>query len=93
MGRGEVILHDDPTLCECEQYINYQSGGLGPAALTEEPSGAREAHGDRVIGLAGANLLLREITKARMPSTSIPIGSFAYRRRLWEREQKRKEEW
>lgn len=57
LARSEVIVHGEPVLVELEQCINYPSGGVGPSHLVEEPEGARAAHGDRNISLAGAAML------------------------------------
>lgn len=61
MAEGTVHVPDAETLAELEQTIVYADGGIGPARLEMDVnSTAREAHGDRVVALAGALMLCDE---------------------------------
>jgi hypothetical protein len=55
--RQAVVIHDEQTCVEMENYI-YAAGhvDVGPAAQVTETSGARYAHADRVISLGMALL-------------------------------------
>ena len=59
-AHNSFITHDEEVLKELESYINYESGGVGPAGLAKDSSGARKAHGDRVIP-AGLVLKARKL--------------------------------
>jgi hypothetical protein len=67
LATGELILHDEATVAELEQYVVYESGGVGPAGLTTTPEGGRAEHGDRVMALAGIPLTLKQVPKYREP--------------------------
>lgn len=79
LARGEYITHDLSLIGELERYIYYENGGVGPSELTEEPEGAREAHGDRVIAAAGCELMMAEQPRGKPVSLPAPPGSLAYR--------------
>jgi len=79
LAREELILHDEATVAELEQYIYYPSGGVGPSKLVQEPEGARAAHGDRVIASAGLLLCLAEQPGPGARGGTPPAGSFASR--------------
>ena len=76
LSRGEITVPSDDTLVELGDYIVFDDGGIGPGRLRSEASGAREAHGDRVIAL-GLSLLLAEDgglgpeLTTKLPPTSI----------------------
>jgi hypothetical protein len=56
-----VSIHCEQTITEIESTVIYRDGGIGPAHLEEDVhTGAREAHGDRVIAVAGALMLCGE---------------------------------
>ena len=53
MADNTIIVPDEETLKELEDTIVYDTGSIGPAKLeVDSTSGAREAHGDRVVSLA-----------------------------------------
>ena len=68
---------------ECLQFIRKQDGSIehSKSANSQDPSGARTAHGDEVIADALANVLLQEraiVKEAEKPKT--PEGSLSWRR-------------
>ena len=79
LARGELVIHDEATVTELEQYIYYPSGAVGPSALVREVEGARAAHGDRVIAAAGLLLCLAQQPGAGAIGGTPPAGSFADR--------------
>jgi hypothetical protein len=93
MSRNEITIHCKETIREAEQYINYDNGGIGPSELVEETTGARSAHGDRVIALAGANLMLKEQARVKLPAFRPPEGSYADRRRQYEKKLAKVNQW
>ena len=48
-AHGGFTNHSTESLDEALTYIQYDGGGIGPAALLEESESARLVHGDRVI--------------------------------------------
>ena len=66
LARGELILHDRPTVMEAQDYQWYKNGGVGPSHLAEEPE-AKAPHGDRVIATAGLLLCLEKTPLINMP--------------------------
>ena len=48
-AHGGFVNPSEIALNECLSYVYYENGGIGPAALVQESSEARKAHGDRVI--------------------------------------------
>lgn len=92
-----VKVRSADCLREAGRYIRYENGGVGPAELAEEPAGAAAAHGDRVIGSAGATMLLEKYKDFDMSRyRTDPSGSFAYRQRrrlLTEQRRRQESEW
>ena len=76
-----VIIHDKNTLSELEAYITFENGSIGPSGISEdEGSGAKAAHGDRVIALGLTILAMKEQVKAAVvESKKVPKNCFAYR--------------
>ena len=93
LARDELVIHDEPTIAEAEQYVYFPSGSIGPAGLTAEADGARAAHGDRVIASAGLLLCLRHQSAARPPANTVQPDTFADRKRLWTRQQNKQRKW
>ena len=79
LARGEIILHDEATVAELEQYIDYPSGSVGPSSLVQEAEGGRATHGDRVIGTAGLLLVMAMQARAKDEPVKVPWNSFAGR--------------
>ena len=77
---GKYINHSVAALEETLLYISYDGGGVGPAALVNEPDAARKAHGDRVI----ADMLLcwvmdNESRGVRAAKSTTPERTFGHR--------------
>ena len=71
-----ITIPDVEILNEMETTIVYDNGGIGPARLEiDKSSGAAEAHGDRVVGMALA-LLMCETSTGQSdrvdPETGLP---------------------
>lgn len=80
--RDGVIVRSRATLDECLEYIRYEDQGVGPASLSEDKSGARAAHGDRVVANAGCVLLLDKYQGFNFERINTPpAGSFSFRQR------------
>ncbi len=86
---GGIVHHSEESLDEATQYIYYEGGGLGPAALMEESDQARKTHGDRVIGTGLAVLALDEVPAGKRSVQEPPARSFAYRRAARRKAKKR----
>ena len=101
LASGDFVQRSAVALDECRSYV-FTNGAVmhSRAAVSDDPTGARENHGDRVIMDAltskGIRLLRRE---PRRPRQRVPVSSFAGRRlerqRLRERQLARsgKEGW
>lgn len=75
-----IILHDENTVREVEDYIFYENGDIGLSGSVDEPSGARAAHGDRVIACGLYVVALSEQPKAALKEKiKLSEGSFGYR--------------
>ena len=72
LSRGEILVPSEETLTELGDYIVFEDGGVGPGRLRSEASGAREAHGDRVIALALALLLAEDGGLGPEPTERLP---------------------
>jgi len=84
-ARGQFINHDDKALDEALTYVEYEGGGIGPAALLEESDATRKAHGDRVMADAMCIVGRGEMPKDRAGETVAPTRSFAGRMKQWKR--------
>lgn len=85
--------YDEKAIREAQDYVFYEKRGLGPSKLRTESGGAKAAHGDRVIADALCCLARDDQPAAARRFTSkIMPGSFAYRRRQWQGEDKRLKE-
>lgn len=60
MQRGEVSIKSEPGLLEMAEYVFYDNGEIGPGSHRDMTTGAREAHGDRVIAYAGCVMMRQE---------------------------------
>lgn len=63
MVRDDIVIPFVDGLYEMLEYVFYDDGSIGPGQLADETSGARESHGDRVIGYAGCVFMRREVAK------------------------------
>ena len=91
-GRG-IILHDEATVGELQEYVHYEDGGVGPSKLVEEAQGAREAHGDRVIATAGLCRCMDMTAPTEAKPKEPPVGSYAWMQAQEAKEAKRAEDW
>jgi hypothetical protein len=82
LGNGDFINRSKTGLKECLLFV-VQPGGLvvhSDAASSQDPSGARTAHGDETIADALANHGLKERDSMPRPEKQeIPIGCLAWR--------------
>jgi hypothetical protein len=60
LAQGEVVVPSGEALDEMLEYVILDDGSIEAGSRRDEASGAREAHGDRVIALAGAFMLCGE---------------------------------
>jgi len=84
LGNHRFINRSDTGMDECKQYIRKpdQTVEHSASANTQDPSGARTAHGDEVVADALANLGLDERQESHEPQEpDIPVGSLAWRRK------------
>lgn len=93
LARDEVILHDEATVAELEQYVYYPSGAIGPASTVAEADGARAAHGDRVIAAAGLVLCMAERSTTSAPKKQPHPGSFLDRKSQHRSQQQEEGSW
>ncbi len=86
------INRSDPGLAECLQFIRRPDGGVEHSAAvnSQDPSGARTAHGDEVIADALAcRAVFERTTAAKAEEPKVPVGSLAWRRSQREAEESR----
>lgn len=90
-----LIVHDEPSVGEYEDYIYYESGEIGLSECIDEDSGARASHGDRVIPDGLYILALSEQPKAAVKEKAkAHPGSFAWRQQESKRRRrKKKQQW
>lgn len=84
LGIGKFINRSDRGLQECLQFIRTPTGHVEHSAAlnTQDPSGARTAHGDEVISDALCSLGIEDTqSSARQGEAEIPPGSLADRQR------------
>jgi hypothetical protein len=83
---SEFILNCAEILDECEHFVHLPSGGVehAEAVGAEDPSGARDNHGDRATAAAVCWEELHGKREKKPDQESAPVGSLA-----WRREQRR----
>jgi hypothetical protein len=82
LNSHKYINRSESGMKECLQFIRKQDGSIehSAAANTQDPSGARTAHGDEVVADALASLGSVEQQSARHSSEpEVPYGSLAWR--------------
>jgi hypothetical protein len=81
-----LIVHDDATIRELEDYIfDNHKIDVNPANMTIETSGAKYAHGDRVIAIGMCVLAMELCPKGVLSNIEKPPReSFEYRFREWQ---------
>jgi hypothetical protein len=89
-NHGKLIIHDEETLSEYERYIWYENGSIGLSDCVDESSGARAAHGDRVIADALYVVALSEQPKAVVNQEMASGFHMAYRRKMYQKEQEKR---
>lgn len=91
LERREVKCWSAEAIDEAGRYIRYETDEIGPAELADMQSGARAAHGDRVIAHSGARLMIVKngLFEAKKHAKHAE-RSFAARHKA--RERQRKEE-
>lgn len=62
-NRHDIIDHSIPALDEALLYVHFEDGSIGLGTTRDLSTGAREAHGDRVVGRGGCLFLLREVSR------------------------------
>jgi hypothetical protein len=85
LSESRFINPSDEGLLECLQFIRRPGGAVEhtAAANSQDPSGARSAHGDEVIADALASVAIREKATVRAGSEpEIPVGSLAWRNQM-----------
>jgi hypothetical protein len=85
LGEHKFINRSETGMKECLQFIRKPDGTIEHSAAinSQDPSGARTAHGDEVVADALASLCLIEL--ASDPKTSVPeapVGSLAWRMKV-----------
>ena len=82
LGSHRYINRSDAGLTECLQFIRKQDGSIehSASASSQDPSGARTAHGDEVIADALASLGMTDTQGQKQPEEpELPVGSLAWR--------------
>ena len=89
LGEHQFINRSRHGMLECLQFVRRPDGTIEHSASlkSQDPSGARTAHGDEVVADALANQYLSEVREDRLKNREreVPDGCLAWRR-------KRKEE-
>ena len=83
--KGEFVERSKNTLEECKAYIYTANGGVEHKACsqTDDPSGSKTNHGDRVIASALCNWIMRQIKGGvRKEEKIVPVGSLAWRMKM-----------
>jgi len=83
-----LIVYDESTVGEYESYMFYENGQLGLSECVDETTGARSAHGDRVITDGLAIVAMSDVRPAILSKiVTPPSNSFEHRYRAWKQEQ------
>jgi hypothetical protein len=82
-----LYIYDEQLVNEMAQYVFFEGRvDVGPATMQTESSGAKAAHGDRVIGVAIATLTAKQQTIGRRDQyTLVEEGSFFDRKQRRDR--------
>ncbi len=89
LAHGGYINHSEFGLDECESYIYYKGGGIGPACLVEENDSAKKTHGDVVIADA-LTIDSKEFGSTRHDGPGYPANSCGARRKAAMQRKKNK---
>jgi len=83
-----LIIHDAETVRELEDYIFFENGDIGLSTSADETSGARSAHGDRIIPDGLFVLALNHQRRAAVTEKAkVFEGSMAWRRLQYDRDK------
>ena len=88
----KLIIYDEDSLKEYEDYTFAENGDIGLAAFKDDETGARTSHGDRVIADGLAVLAMSDQHKAAIRLLSKDYSTLAYRRFLAEKEKEKERE-
>jgi hypothetical protein len=88
-AHGKFINRSSSALDEALTYIQYDGGGIGPAALVEESDSTRAAHGDRVIADMLCLVGLKDAPRYRAADHVPPGRSFGYRMKQFQDAKRR----
>ncbi|KKL54804.1 hypothetical protein LCGC14_2261730, partial [marine sediment metagenome] len=84
-----LIVYDEATVREYEDYVFYENGDIGLSDCISEDPGARHAHADRVIPDGLFVLALSDQPKAALKvKREAKDGSLAYRRKLRKKDER-----
>lgn len=93
LANDEIINRSKRALAECLEYVFLPNGSVAHSASTrdEDPSGARESHGDRVIADALAYKAMEKGCSESKPVKTIEPGSLMFRRQQRQSRQREKQ--
>jgi len=75
MSTNEIYIPSKKGLGEMLEYVYMDNGSIGPGLLRDETTGAKEAHGDRVIAYAGCVYMRSEAPRFVKPTIEYEPGS------------------
>lgn len=97
LANGTFVERSRETLEECRYYVYHLDGVEHSSALnSDDPSGARSNHGDRVVGSALLYKAIKEfsgVLEEEKQEQEAGINSFAARRAKHEAKKKEQESW
>lgn len=91
LSHGGFVNPSTEAIDEAGMYVQYETGGCGPATLMQESEDARKVHGDRVIADALALWMLDDTPPSRTGQVRHPERSFAACKRAWDKRRKQRE--
>ncbi len=89
LAKGRFVNRSEAALEECKFYIEMQTGGLehSKSQRTNDPTGAKENHGDRVIADALASMMMNKHKSSPQKARGrIREGSYGWRLREHQRQ-------
>lgn len=93
LSRRDYTNPCELSIRQAMDFITYANGGIGPASLSENSLGEREAHGDRVIGDALAVRGMKEQPKAAQRAMMTGANTPHSRRQAFLRRKRRDDPW
>ncbi len=85
------LNYDVDAIAEAEAWIYFEDGSIGPGSLIEEPGGARENHGDRVIADMLSTIGVMEAPRVRPKIVEASPFSLTGRKAVQRREKRRED--